>query len=134
MIILLFSQQTSTVRNDITSVDEATQFYPLFAVFGQVAPIVSGYVMKYIVVQQPVDSPDGGFGQTLQALAMIKVMCGIAIVVLYNLCTGPSIAIIMVLIVLLRRWMKMSQLQPQQLQHRRHKYQYHQRPHPRNRK
>ena len=30
------------------------------------------------------DSPDGGFGQTLQALAMIKVMCGIAIVVLYN--------------------------------------------------
>lgn len=77
---LLFWQ----VANDITSVEEATRFYPLLAVLGQVAPIVSGYVMKYIVAQQPREAPDGGFGHTLQALAVIKVLCGIAIVLLYQ--------------------------------------------------
>jgi len=60
-------------------VDEATQFYPLFAVFGQVAPIVSGYVMKYIVAQQPVDPSestnthhDVGRGETVFLLVAMS--------------------------------------------------------------
>lgn len=76
---LLFWQ----VANDITTVSQAKRFYPLFAVFGNFAPIVSGRIMSFLVSRQ---SPDeSGFGTTLKRLAVFKGGSGIAIAVLYQI-------------------------------------------------
>ena len=34
--------------NDVTPIDQAKRFYPLFAIFGNMAPIVSGQTTAYI--------------------------------------------------------------------------------------
>ena len=96
------------MANDITSVSQAKRFYPLFAVTGNLAPILSGKVMQHIVSQQQKNSQnsnvvngvgvgagvalgngnvDGsnGFGGTLKKLAIVKMMSGVAILILYNL-------------------------------------------------
>eukprot|EP00554_Chaetoceros_debilis_P012798 CAMPEP_0194122234 /NCGR_PEP_ID=MMETSP0150-20130528/49772_1 /TAXON_ID=122233 /ORGANISM="Chaetoceros debilis, Strain MM31A-1" /LENGTH=554 /DNA_ID=CAMNT_0038814987 /DNA_START=87 /DNA_END=1751 /DNA_ORIENTATION=+ len=78
-IPLLFWQ----VANDVTSISEARRFYPLFAITGNLAPIVSGTVMSNIVSKQL--SSGLGFGSTLKKLAVIKIFVGCAIIVLYNL-------------------------------------------------
>ena len=66
--------------NDVTSLGQAKRFYPLLAVAGNLAPIVSGKVMAGLVA-------DGGltFQSTLQRLASIKMYACVGIVVLYNL-------------------------------------------------
>ncbi len=71
------------MANDITTMSQAKRFYPLFAVTGNLAPIFSGKVMQYIVSRQP--SGGEGFGETLKSLAIVKAICGIAIIALYNL-------------------------------------------------
>lgn len=68
--------------NDVTPLHRAKRFYPLFAVFGNMAPILSGRVMSYVVSRYSDD--DVGFGMTLKALAAIKVGICAAIVVLYR--------------------------------------------------
>ena len=71
------------VANDVTPLHQAKRFYPLFAVIGNLAPIVSGKVMSYIVsLQKTLD--DVGFGLTLQRLAMIKIGICVGIITLYN--------------------------------------------------
>ena len=76
---LLFWQ----VANDITTVSQAKRFYPLFAVFGNLAPIVSGRIMSFLVSRQ--SSDESGFGTTLKTLAIFKGASGIAIAVLYQI-------------------------------------------------
>lgn len=49
------------------------RFYPLFAVVGNLAPIVSGKVMSAIVALQ-VSSDDAAFGQTLKYLVGCMVI------------------------------------------------------------
>ena len=56
-----------TCANDVTTLSEASRFYPLFAVFGNLAPIISGRVMSAFVGMQKT-SDDVGFGQTLYYL------------------------------------------------------------------
>ena len=63
---------------------QAKRFYPLFAVVGNLAPIVSGKVMSYIVSHQK-SADDVGFGSTLKQLATIKVGILFGIITLYNL-------------------------------------------------
>ncbi len=72
------------VANDITTVSQAKRFYPLFAIPGNLAPIVSGKVMSHIVSRQQT-SDDAGFGETLKKLAGIKLVAGAMIIILYNL-------------------------------------------------
>ena len=62
---------------------QAKRFYPLFAVLGNLAPVVSGKVMSYIVSKQTT-TDDVGFGSTLKKLAVIKLTITGAIVLLYN--------------------------------------------------
>jgi len=77
---LLFWQ----VANDVTPLQKAKRFYPLFAVIGNLAPIASGKIMAYIVsLQKTLD--DDGFGFTLKRLATIKIAICIGIITLYNL-------------------------------------------------
>mmetsp|Transcript_1261 Transcript_1261/g.1932 ORF Transcript_1261/g.1932 Transcript_1261/m.1932 type:complete len:600 (+) Transcript_1261:3-1802(+) len=77
---LLFWQ----VANDITSVSQAKRFYPLFAVTGNLAPIVSGKVMSYFISTQKT-SDDVGFSSTLKKLAFLKIVSGAIIILLYKL-------------------------------------------------
>jgi AAA family ATP:ADP antiporter len=76
---LLFWQ----VANDITTISQAKRFYPLFAVTGNLAPILSGRVMSILISKQK----DRGleFGLTLKRIAMIKLGCGVMISFLYKL-------------------------------------------------
>jgi len=69
--------------NDVTDLHQAKRFYPLFAVIGNIAPIVSGKVMSYIISIQR-SNDDTGLGETLKKLAVIKLAIGLCIVVLYN--------------------------------------------------
>jgi len=69
--------------NDVTTLDQAKRFYPLFAVIGNLAPIISGKVMARIVSLQTTND-DVGFGQTLQKIATIKIAICIGIILLYN--------------------------------------------------
>lgn len=73
-----------SVANDVTPLAQAKRFYPLFAVFGNTAPIVSGKVMSYIVNKQETND-DVAFGKTLQALSSIKLGVLGGIILLYNL-------------------------------------------------
>ena len=70
--------------NDVTSLHQAKRFYPLFAVFGNFAPIVSGKVMSLLVSLQKTKD-DVGFQSTLQGLASIKNSVCLGIIVLYHL-------------------------------------------------
>jgi hypothetical protein len=56
-----------TCANDVTRMEEAKRFYPLFAVVGNLAPILSGKVMASVVAMQK-SSDDVGFGRTLKIL------------------------------------------------------------------
>jgi AAA family ATP:ADP antiporter len=76
---LLFWQ----VANDITTVSQAQRFYPLFAVFGNLAPIASGRIMSFLVSRH--SSDESGFGTTLKSLAVVKGASGLAIAVLYHM-------------------------------------------------
>jgi ATP/ADP translocase len=76
---LLFWQ----VANDITTVSQAKRFYPLFAVTGNLAPIVSGRVMSMLINEQKAKGL--GFGSTLKRIAVIKLGCGVVISLLYKL-------------------------------------------------
>jgi len=69
--------------NDVTTLEQAKKFYPLFAVIGNLAPIVSGKVMSRIVSLQT-SSDDVGFGQTLQKLAIVKTVICIGIITMYK--------------------------------------------------
>jgi AAA family ATP:ADP antiporter len=70
--------------NDVTSLSQAKRFYPLFAVFGNLAPIVSGKVMSLLVSLQETKD-DVGFQSTLQGLASIKNCVCLGIIALYHL-------------------------------------------------
>lgn len=78
-IPLLFWQ----FANEVTPMGQAKRFYPLFAVLGNLAPVVSGKVMTYIVSRQKT-TDDIGFGSTLKKLGVIKLAVSFVIVVLYN--------------------------------------------------
>ena len=71
------------IANDITTMSQAKRFYPLFAVTGNLAPIMSGKVMSYLVSSQ--EKSSDGFSMTLKKLAMIKGASGLAIAILYKL-------------------------------------------------
>mmetsp|Transcript_53186 Transcript_53186/g.64094 ORF Transcript_53186/g.64094 Transcript_53186/m.64094 type:complete len:593 (+) Transcript_53186:27-1805(+) len=79
-IPLLFWQ----CANEITKLDQAQRYYPLFAVFGNFAPILSGKIMSSIVALQETND-DTGFGLTLRILTGIKVILGMGICVFYRL-------------------------------------------------
>ena len=70
--------------NDVTSLPQAKRFYPLFAVFGNFAPILSGKVMSLLISLQKTND-DVGFQSTLQGLASIKNAVCLGIIVLYHL-------------------------------------------------
>jgi len=73
--------------NDVTPMSQAKRFYPLFAVTGNLGPIVSGKVMSYVVSLQKTKD-DVGFGTTLQILAVIKAAICVGIVAIYRrVCT-----------------------------------------------
>lgn len=72
------------MANDVTPLHQAKVLYPLFAVIGNLAPIVSGRVMTYIVSKQG-SSDDVGFQSTIQRLATVKIAAGLGIVMLYRL-------------------------------------------------
>lgn len=63
--------------------DQARRFYPLFAVTGNLAPIVSGKVMSYVISRQKTND-DVGFGSTLKTLAVIKATVGLGIIAMYR--------------------------------------------------
>lgn len=69
--------------NDVTPMAQAKRFYPLFAVTGNLAPIVSGKVMSYVISRQKT-SDDVGFGSTLKTLAVIKGAVCIGIIAIYR--------------------------------------------------
>lgn len=69
--------------NDVTTLQQAKRFYPLFAIIGNLAPIISGKVMSFIVSLQT-SSDDVGFGETLQKLAIVKTVICIGIITLYK--------------------------------------------------
>ena len=71
------------VANDVTSLDAARRFYPLFAVFGNFAPILSGKVTSLVIARNAGDG-DKGFGRTLRTLAAVKMMACAGIVLLYK--------------------------------------------------
>ena len=72
------------MANDVTPLHQAKVMYPLFAIIGNLAPIVSGRVMTYIVSKQG-SSDDVGFQSTLQRLATVKIAAGLGIIMLYRL-------------------------------------------------
>jgi len=69
--------------NDVTPMAQAKRFYPLFAVTGNLAPIVSGKVMSYVISRQKT-SDDVGFGSTLKTLAVIKATVCLGIIAIYQ--------------------------------------------------
>ncbi|KAL7463958.1 hypothetical protein ACHAXS_004309 [Conticribra weissflogii] len=74
---------SSKCANDVTPMAQAKRFYPLFAVTGNLAPIVSGKVMSYVISLQK-NNDDAGFGITLQTLAVIKGLVCFGIITLYR--------------------------------------------------
>ena len=62
---------------------QAKRFYPLFAITGNLAPIVSGKVMSYVISRQKT-SDDVGFGSTLKTLAIVKAAVCLGIVAIYR--------------------------------------------------
>ena len=62
---------------------QAKRFYPLFAITGNLAPIVSGKVMSYVISLQKTND-DIGFGSTLKTLSIIKALVGLSIISLYR--------------------------------------------------
>mmetsp|Transcript_14490 Transcript_14490/g.30493 ORF Transcript_14490/g.30493 Transcript_14490/m.30493 type:complete len:779 (-) Transcript_14490:229-2565(-) len=69
--------------NDVTPMAQAKRFYPLFAVTGNLAPIVSGKIMSFVISLQK-NNDDAGFGTTLQTLAVIKGLVCFGIITLYR--------------------------------------------------
>lgn len=69
--------------NDVTHMAQAKRFYPLFAVFGNLAPILSGAVMSTIVSRQT-SNDDAAFGKTLKMLAVVKLVALAGICLLYR--------------------------------------------------
>jgi len=69
--------------NDVTNLQQAKRFYPLFAVIGNLAPIASGKTMSAIVSRQTTND-DAGFGTTLKTLALVKVSVCVCIITLYQ--------------------------------------------------
>ncbi|KAK1740018.1 ADP/ATP carrier protein [Skeletonema marinoi] len=69
--------------NDVTPMAQAKRFYPLFAVTGNLAPIVSGKVMSKVISLQKTKD-DIGFGATLKKLAVIKAVVGLGIIFIYR--------------------------------------------------
>ncbi len=63
--------------------DQAKRFYPLFAITGNLAPIVSGKVMSYVISLQKTKD-DVGFGSTLKTLAVIKATVCLGIIAIYR--------------------------------------------------
>lgn len=78
-IPLLFWQ----CANDVTPMAQAKRFYPLFAVIGNLAPIVSGKIMAFVISLQKTND-DVGFGSTLKTLAVIKVVVCFGIIAIYR--------------------------------------------------
>jgi len=77
-IPLLFWQ----CANDMTPLEQARRFYPLFAVFGNLAPILSGKLMTWAVSIHPGD--DNGFGGVLKFLAVFKGIACLGIIGLHR--------------------------------------------------
>ena len=69
--------------NDVTPMSQAKRFYPLFAITGNLAPIVSGKVMSYVISLQK-SNDDIGFGATLKTLSVIKALVGLSIITIYR--------------------------------------------------
>jgi AAA family ATP:ADP antiporter len=69
--------------NDVTPMAQAKRFYPLFAITGNLAPIVSGKVMSYVISLQKTKD-DVGFGSTLKTLAVIKATVCLGIIAIYR--------------------------------------------------
>ncbi len=72
--------------NDVTPIDQAKRFYPLFAVLGNMAPIVSGqttaYVSKWIKRLHPNDE-HLAFENTLKVLTSFMMGAGTIVMILY---------------------------------------------------
>ena len=58
---------------------QAKRFYPLFAITGNLAPIVSGKIMSYVISLQK-SNDDVGFGSTLKTLAIVKAVACLGII------------------------------------------------------
>jgi AAA family ATP:ADP antiporter len=69
--------------NDVTPMAQAKRFYPLFAITGNLAPIVSGKIMSFVISLQKTQD-DVGFGSTLKTLAVIKGVVCLGIIALYR--------------------------------------------------
>lgn len=69
--------------NDVTTIQQAKRFYPLFAVFGNLAPIASGKIMSFVLSKFPKN--DVGFGSVLKILALIQLLAGLGICFVYHL-------------------------------------------------
>ena len=86
-LVSVFSDLTvqfiSQCANDVTPMAQAKRFYPLFAIIGNLAPIVSGKVMSYVISLQKTND-DVGFGSTLKTLAVIKGMVCVGIIGIYR--------------------------------------------------
>mmetsp|Transcript_24648 Transcript_24648/g.36142 ORF Transcript_24648/g.36142 Transcript_24648/m.36142 type:complete len:661 (+) Transcript_24648:113-2095(+) len=74
-IPLLFWQ----CANDVTPLEQAKRFYPLFAVFGNLAPIASGKIMTGLV-----SFSDNNFTFVLQSLASLKLLAWFGIIALHK--------------------------------------------------
>lgn len=84
-VSLLFWQ----CANDVTPLIQAKRFYPLFAITGNLGPIVSGKVMSYVISRQQ-SNDDVGFGYTLKILAAIKGMACLGIIALHRRVNGMA--------------------------------------------
>ena len=84
-VSLLFWQ----CANDVTPLIQAKRFYPLFAITGNLGPIVSGKVMSYVISRQQ-SNDDVGFGYTLKTLAAIKGMACLGIIALHRRVYGMA--------------------------------------------
>lgn len=69
--------------NDVTPMSQAKRFYPLFAITGNLAPIVSGKVMSFVISLQK-SNDDIGFGSTLKTLSVAKAVVCLGIITLYR--------------------------------------------------
>ena len=69
--------------NDVTPMSQAKRFYPLFAITGNLAPIVSGKVMSFVISLQKTND-DIGFGSTLKTLSVAKALVCLGIITLYR--------------------------------------------------
>lgn len=83
MLSLLFWQ----LANQITSVDQAKRFYPLFGLVGQIGLLMSGFLGKLFSSES---NASEGWGQTLNYITLSVLLCGIAIS--YSLRRVASIA------------------------------------------